>query len=420
MNALRLPLLGALLTVGLSGCFNFDAAYQTYCDAGRCAAGAGGGTGGGETGGGTAMGGGATGGGSTGGGTAMGGGAATGGGSAVDAGCQAFLCTEINWSGTESGPRIARAPGLNPQSLTRFNVYASFESAARFVNHFEYRFTGAPMPSVISRSNFPGNVDSAGLNGISLTDQWFTFTRGARHIVGSATPQIIGGCSAPDGGTNPDHFQAVPTSADEAWLVGYPMSICRWNSDGGLVQTAEDRSGKEYVYLTDVYVADSGNVYVSGGDYATGDGVCVIYRADGTPYDVPTLVDDFYTDGCLSIDGRGDEVYAVSRDDTMGRGHVLRHNFDAGFDIVHQSPFRLARLDVAPSGEVWVVGASNNVWYFDGGSWGEVALPAAETRFNITWNNVAAVDDGVIFTGIELQTDGGQNAVVQTYRRFGK
>ncbi|MBL8912981.1 MAG: hypothetical protein JNM17_19965 [Archangium sp.] len=108
MTPQRVLFLGAM-SFALSACFDFDGAYDGFCDAGRCATGAGtgggstgGGTGGGNgggtggaNGGGSANGGGtggangggsATGGGTTGGGDPMGGGTATGGGAATGGG----------------------------------------------------------------------------------------------------------------------------------------------------------------------------------------------------------------------------------------------------------------------------------------------------------------------------------------------
>jgi hypothetical protein len=95
-------MVGAVLALG-TGCFNFESAYQSYCDGGRCVGTTGGGsnTGGGSTatGGGNATGGGsstgggaATGGGSAGGGAATGGGSA-GGGAGRDAGCLGYGAT---------------------------------------------------------------------------------------------------------------------------------------------------------------------------------------------------------------------------------------------------------------------------------------------------------------------------------------
>lgn len=424
---MRLRLLSlAVFALFGSGCFNFDDAYAQYCDAGRCASGVGGGeatgggaaTGGGTTGGGT-TGGGTTGGGTTGGGT-TGGGGATGGGSATDAGCPNFLCPVVNWSSGQSGRGVVGAPGINAQSLDRFNVYASYESAppARFVTHYEYRFINN-VPSTIPRTNFPGNRDAKNLRGVSLTDQWFNYFGAAQHIVGTATPQVFTSCNAPDGGTDPWHQAAFPVSADDVWLVGHPMSICHWTADGGLFQTA-DRTGWDNVYLTDVYRSPAGDLFAVGGNYLNSDGVSIAFREDGTQWSVPNIIDAWYSDGFNSVDGTGGEVYILARDDSAGHGVIVRLMPDAGFETAYTANFRLARLDVTPRGEVWAVGASNSAIYFDGGSWAEVTLPTSENRFSVTFDNVAATDDGVIFTGKEPLDDAGIGVVVHTYRRQGK
>ena len=160
-------------SAAISGCFDFDAAYVRFCDGGRCAdAGAAAG-GGGAT---TAGGGGSTsggGGGSTGGGGGGGGGGGAtgggGGGGALDAGCPDFLCPVLDWKSAQSSEPFSYfsvAPGLNAQSLSRFNVYASFQTS-NFVNHVEFRFVNG-VPNTIFRTNFPGGRDARDLAGVSL------------------------------------------------------------------------------------------------------------------------------------------------------------------------------------------------------------------------------------------------------------
>lgn len=348
------------------------------------------------------------------------GGGSSGGGGGVDAGCQQFLCPQLDWTSSQSGEGFyywSLAPGLNLQSLDRFNVYASFQNAS-FVRHYEFRFVNGT-PSTVFRSNFPGGRDARTLRGISLTDQWFNFNGEAQHVVGSATAVAYSGCSLSDGGlTSPTHHNALPISADEAYLIGYPMSFCRWTSDGGLVQTAEVRPN---FYMLDAYRAPSGKFYVAGGDYSTSNGVCVITNELGALYGAPNVVDDTYGDGCNSIDGKGEDVFVVARDDLAGHGKILRLQEDGGFDVVFTANFRLNRLDVLPSGEVWAVGAAgSNAIYFDGGSWAEIPLPLTETRFNVDWENVAGTDEGLVLTGSEWLPDGGYAAVVNSYRFFGK
>lgn len=407
-----------LIAVASSGCFDFDAAYSQFCDGGRCAS-AGGGTGGSAGGGGGETGGG-------GGGDAMGGGGGGalggGGGTAVDAGCTQFLCAELDWKSPRAGEGFryfAMAPGLNLQSLGRFNVYASFQTS-NFVNHVEYRFNNGTVTS-INRNGFPGGIDARHLAGISLTDQWFNYNGYAQHIVGNASPQQVAGCSLPDGGvTSPSHHAALPLSAEEVWLVGHPMSVCHWTPDGGAVQTAEAPLMSN-VYLLDAYRAPSGELFVAGGDYQTGDGVCFISNELGVPYPVtPAVIDDYYTDGCSSIDGVGTQVYALARDDSAAHGKILELR-DGGFVEAFTAPYRLAQLDVLTTGEIWAVGASGtSAIYFDGGAWAEVTLPLTENRFNVTWENVAGTSEGIVLTGYEEQPDGGIAAVVNSYRRLGQ
>jgi len=57
--------------------------------------------------------------------------------------------------------------------------------------------------------------------------------------------------------------------------------------------------------------------------------------------------------------------------------------------------------------------------YFDGGTWGVVVLATTNARTTVRWQNINAVTDGVILSGYETQTDGGNTAVVNTYRFFG-
>lgn len=410
-----------LSTAGFSGCFDFDAAYVRFCDGGHC------GDAGTATGGGSATGGaggsfgGGGGGGVTGGGG--GGGPTGGGGGTLDAGCPGFLCPVLDWSSSQSSEPFAYfsvAPGLNAQSLSRFNVYASFQTA-NFVSHVEFRFVNG-VANTIFRTNFPPGRDARDLAGVSLTDQWFNFGGDAQHLVGNASAVAYSGCRLPDAGlTSPSHHAALPVSADEAWLVGYPMSVCHWTSDGGFVQTAPVGGAFSAMYLTDAYRAPTGEVFVVGGDYSTGAGVCFISSETGVQYSAPRVTDNYYTDGCNSVDGVGRDVFALARDDSAGRGHILRLQPDGGFDSVYTAPFRLARLDALPSGEVWAVGASGTTaLYFDGGAWAEVVLPLTESRFNVEWDNVAGTDEGLILTGYERQADGGYAAVVNTYRRFGK
>ncbi|MFZ5446755.1 MAG: hypothetical protein ACOZQL_42605 [Myxococcota bacterium] len=433
-----------LLMVASTGCFNFDAAYQTYCDAGRCAADGGGGTdggtgggaatggGGGSIGGGggtTGGGGGTTGGGSGGGGGTIGGGGGStgGGGGTMDAGCPQFLCPVIDYKYTNaSSIYYVVAPGLYTESLDRFLVYASLErNAVGNANYTQYelRFFDGGTPTVTNLTQafgFDNRTEARTVRGTGLNDLWYTYRTSARHRTGSGSPAYADACRTPDGGVNdPWYYGVYPVNADEAWLVGYPMVICHWTRAGGYLETAVPT--RQSVYLNDVYRTPAGDVYAVGGDYGTNQAACVIFREDGTQVSAPTLIDTWYYDGCSSIDGTGNDVYVVARDDGNQNGHILKLMPDGGFDSVYTASFVLSQLDVTPSGEVWAVGRSNAVAvYFDGGTWAEVPLPTTENRFTVGWENINATPDGLVLSGWEREEDGGRSIIVNTYRLHGR
>ena len=451
-----------LSAVAASGCFNFDDAYNQYCDGGRCndggATGGGGGAtvgggggatgGGGVTGGGTGGGdmgggsGGGTGGGAMGGGTgggtgggagggtggAMGGGTGGGGGTTPDAGCQSFLCPVMDWTSPRSSIHYEVAPGLMTESLNRFHVMASFEAdlpGSNNFTHFEYRFIDGGAPVAIQRF-LDNRVETRQLRGNSMTDYFVPYRTSMARFENSSTATNFYACNQPDGGmTDPWHYAVYPVTADEFWLVGYPNSICHWTRSGGLVATV-DPDTQPNLYHQDVYRSTTGEVYAVGGFYTTNLGTGAIYREDGTAvsYSPGPLLDSWYYDGFNSIDGTGganDRIYVLGRSNSMGRGEIFQLQSDGGFERVYTAPFRLARLDVMPTGEVWAAGSAfDRVVYFDGGVWADHLLPTTEFRSTVFWENVNGTDEGIILTGFEIQEDGGRTAIVNTYRRFGK
>ncbi|MFO0599680.1 MAG: hypothetical protein U0228_30515 [Myxococcaceae bacterium] len=433
-------------SVGASACFDFDAAYTEYCDAGHCTAGGGttgGGTTGGGTGGGTTGGGGGTtgggsatgGGGTTGGGTTGGGttGGGTGGGAST---CTEFFCPELDWKSSIASIQYYVAPGLYTTSFKQFFVYASFEAdlpGSHNVTHWEYRFLDGGQPTTISRnSGFPDNVEARSLDGTSTTDLWYGYRISVQRRQGSATPVYFNSCVGLDGGmtdTWPYNFDLL--GPDEAWFVGWEStpggsgpSICHWTQGGGPTPlSTNDPNLWPDLRLQDVYRAPTGEVYAVGGVWNQSSGVatCAILREDGSRVSAPAIVDSWYDDGCVMVDGnlRGD-VYVVARDDSNGHGHILQLQADGGFGDVYTAPYRLAALDVMASGEVWAVGRTGQTLiYFDGGAWGEIPLSLTENRPDVYLENVNALPEGVIVTGFETQLDGGNTAIVNTYRRFG-
>lgn len=370
-------------------------------------------------GGGGAMGGG---GGATGG----GGGTTGGGGGTVDAGCPSFLCPVLDWISPRASIHYVVAPGLMTESLNRFHVFASFEANAPGTGnftHFEYRFVDGGVNSI--QRFLDNRVETRQLRGVSMTDYVVTYRISAERYEGSMTPANFYGCTLPDAGvTDPWHWAVFPVTADEMWFAGYPNSICHWTRAGGLVTTV-DPEARPTLYLQDLYRAQTGEVYAVGGDYVSNTATGFICREDGTPVShSPTLVDDYYADGFVSIDGTGganERIYALGRSNENGQGEIHQLMPDGGFERVYTAPFRLARLDVMPTGEVWAAGSAfDRVVYFDGGVWADHLLPTTEFRGSVLWENVNGTDEGIILTGLEVQDDGGLTAVVNTYRRFGK
>lgn len=397
-----------LTAAAFSGCFDFDAAYSHFCDGGRCAPDSGSSTGGGAA---------------TGGGTATGGG---GGGGTVDAGCQQFLCPQLNWMSARSSIFYTVAPGLMTESLNRFHVIGSFEANApgsSNFTHFEYRFVDGGVMTIPRTTQLDVRTETRQLRGNSMTDYWVTYRTYATHFEGSNTPVDISSCTALDGGvTGAWQYALAPVTPDEAYFVGSPFSICHWTRAGGLMATT-DPALHPSVYLNDVYRTPSGDLFAVGGDYNSNNSTAtgVIYREDGTPVSVGNLVDTYYDDGFSSIDGTGNVVYVLGRSNSAQRGEIHQLQEDGGFGLVYTAPFRLSQLDVLPTGEVWAVGqAPDRVVYFDGGTWNDFPLPTTEFRATVRWENINGTHEGIILTGFETQEDGGNTAVVNTYRLFGK
>ncbi|HEY1086145.1 MAG TPA: hypothetical protein VGE37_00575, partial [Archangium sp.] len=361
--------------------------------------------------------------------TTGGGGGTTGGGggsTGPDAGCPAFLCPELDWMNTgRSSIFPTVAPGHKAETLSRFTVVCTFEANAAGSNnftHFEYRFTDAGVNTINRTSAFDNRTETTSLRGLSLTDFFVSYRTYVTRIEGSLLTDFSA-CQGVDGGmTDPYQYAVFPVTADEAWFVGYPASICHWTRAGGLVATVpEDPNSK--VYYLDVYRKPSGEVYVVGGNYDSSSSTAtgVIVREDGSYVSADPVVDTWYDEAYASIDGVGDDVYVLARSNAQQRGEIHKLQADGGFGKVFTANFRLAKLDVTPAGEVWAVGENSAlVIYFDGGTWAEHPLVQTEFRSDVRWENVQAVDEGIVLSGLERQEDGGRTAVVNTYRRFGK
>lgn len=363
----------------------------------------------------------------------MGGGTATGGGTGnVDAGCPTFFCAQLDWTSPNTGRNVPVTAGVmtqTPSVDSPFFLYAAFQitsgTSSGSHQHFEFRFNtaGQPQGQAVNRTlTNDSRVEGVQLRGLAYNDYWHVYRTAATHYDPNGGTTYFTGATRPDGGpdTDPYIYAVAPVSPTEAWLVGWPNAIQHWVVDGGVethVATVEPNDWYD-LNLNDVYVTPAGEMYAVGVDRSSDVGFVV--RNDGSIVDTLTLVDDWYGDGFHSIDGTGDQVYVLHRSNAANRGTIHARNADGGFTQVYEAPFRLARLDVEPTGEVWAVGAnSGRIVYFDGGSWNTHVLPTSEFR-NVFWENVTALPDGIIISGYEAQADGGRAAVVNTYRRFGK
>lgn len=351
----------------------------------------------------------------------------------IDGGCPDLMCPEFIWRSAQSSSFFfVVAPGLNVESLSRFNVYASFDvpfgSGVR-ASHFEYKFLDGgvyvvPRQGTSDEYAFSGGASARSLNGASVTDQWFSWGNGVKHYVGNTPSPAIDDCITDAGqSASVSYFQSVyAPNANEAWLLGAGMALCRWTAGNPVPLQTALRTGRSSIYLTDAYLTPAGELYTVGGDYVSGDSTCVIYRGpEATQVGVPTLIDTQFGDGCFAIDGVGTQVFALARDDGSGHGVILALGADAGFGIVHSAPFTLRALDVLPSGEAWAVGSSpDQLVYFDGGAWGEVPLPPGFVPPDVVWENLRGGRDGLVLSGHAGNATSRAEAVVVGLRSEGK
>ncbi|MEW5741967.1 MAG: hypothetical protein AB1938_23835 [Myxococcota bacterium] len=431
----------ALAGLGLSACFNFDAAYDAYCDAGHCAgggagggggdAGAGGGTGGGLGGGtgGGGTGGGGTGGGGTGGGVGGGAGGGVGGGmgggdggtdAGVDAGCPNFLCPvdALTLARTSYNGYWTVTPGVIAESVERYQLWASYQtnmSGSDDYDHFEYWKVDGGFVEV-DRSFEYGTGFEAKVSKGTFADRW-TGTRGyIRHYVDDLSVVGYGDCTTADGGVNDPWWYGLEVfSPTDVLFVGYPFVICRWTPATGLVELV-DSSSAPNVYLNDAHRTASGAEFVVGGEWTSSMTYAIsgIWRTDGTAVSAPNDLDP-NDDGWVEIDGVGDEAWVASHS-----GLIARLMPDGGFESVFDAGFGLRSLDVRTATDVWAVGDNGSrAAVFDGGAWGLVQLPSSATQPTLVWERVVLTDDGVILTGFS-RTSTNLKSVVHSYRRFGK
>ncbi|MCC6336569.1 MAG: hypothetical protein IT380_21600 [Myxococcales bacterium] len=425
----RWTLLG-LFAAGLAGCFNFDAAYEQYCDAGRCAGG--GGAGGGGGGGDAGTGGGGGSGGGVGGGTGGGLGGGTGGGGEVDggtdagvadAGCAQFLCPVDAVTLARNSYRSSDwmvAPSLIAESVERYQVWTTYDinmSGSDEYGFFEvWKLDGGFIE--VDRSSEFGSSFEAKVSKGTLADRW-TGTRGyIRHYVDDVSVVGYSDCRTADGGVNDPWWYGLEVFApDDVLFVGYPFAICRWTPATGLVELVDSAAAPD-MYLNDAHRTASGAEYVVGGEWnsSMGASVSAIFHTDGTSVSAPSDIDP-NDDGWLDIDGVDDEAWVVSHS-----GMIARLMPDGGFEQVWDAGFGLRSVDLRSPSDVWAVGDNGSrAAHFDGGAWGLVVLPSSATTPTIRWERVVLTDDGMVLSGfIRTGSPAALKAVVHSYRRQGK
>jgi hypothetical protein len=419
-------LLVTLVGLGVSGCFNFDAAYATYCDSGQCGGGGGGGTGGGGTGGGT--GGGGTGGGVGGGvGGGTGGGTTDGGtdGGTPDAGCQSYLCPvdvvqlpRVSWRSSY----WTVAPGVIAESLDRYQVWTSYDIVQFGTDDYDFyeylKYDGGLAETDRSLDFGPGYeaIVSKG----TLADRW-TGTRGyIRHYVDDISSGGFSECTKADGGVNnPSWYGLEVFSPTDVLFVGSPFTICRWTPATGLVELVDADTLPSGMYFYDAHRTASGAEYVVGGEYASNVANSAIFDTRGIAVSAPNDVDENTQNGWNEIDGVGNDAWVVS-----GSGMIAQLRPDGGFEAVFDAGFPLRSVDAYAANDVWAVGSvASKAVHFDGGSWGLVTLPSSAVGSAVVWERVRVTDDGagLVLTGyVRNGSPANLKGIVHTYRRFGK
>jgi hypothetical protein len=407
----------ALLAAGLAGCFDFDAAYQRYCDGGRC----GGGVDAGDVDAGVV----ASDGGDDGG---VPDGGEVDAGPVVDAGCQAVLCpVDVFQSARTSMENLypVIAPGIVADSLDRFVVWSSEwnpGTSAEAYQLVEYDRRAQRFAVTDRTTEFDVNSEARVAKG-SVADRWLVSLRQIHHVVDGGVVERVSTCAGQDAGSTSWYGLEV-LSPSEVLMLGFPFTICRWTEDAGLVPLAEPSDGTWNVYVYDAHRTASGSEYVVGGRFSSNmqsgdkaDGR--IYFSDGGAASAPATLDTRIQYGWTEIDGIGDDAWVVS-----GSGAIAQLRTDGGFEAVFDAEFALRSVSVGGPRDVWAVGDdSQRAVHFDGERWAFVQLPSSAALSNITWERVKVTPDGVGLVLSGFARTGSPptlKAVVHSYRRFGK
>jgi hypothetical protein len=390
----RLPFLALAVFMAFSSCFNFDQAYEQYCDAGHCGAGGGrsmtgGGasTGGGmaTTGGGTASGGGsgATGGGSgTGGGNATGG-SGTGGGSGLpncDAGqlcyVQHFDTPKVDlFTVVAASPQNIFAGGAGGK-VVRWNGTA-FAAAQLPQTSGTIRDMAASSPTEVFAVGDPTNVIHR-FDGTS----WIPYTQ------------------LPGRGFNAGVYATGPGQA--VAYSNYSETLL-WNgtawTQGPLGDSSPNPEDVHGCTATEFWVPVSeGDIYYYNADGGSDGGILKTYTAGGAS--------SFYTVWCdprtgVWVAGAGGVVLHDARDGTGFQ------QFDAGLTASVLSVW------VSEQGDLWLAGRQRTLVRFTNRGSGE------RTAFNVrpfeidTYTAIKGTGDELWLTGLYSDAAGDGGALLR-------
>jgi len=384
------PLIAAL-TFALSGCFNFDAAYDKYCTLNRCdgggsATGGGTGTGGGSAGGGVGgaagggsggaagggtggsaggVGGGGGGGGAAGGGSGGGTGGGSGGGAGGgmgDAACDSGLCyvrsydipklqmrtitavtpnavfaggdegTVVRWDGTSFFP--TKTPNNTGNIWAVHGVSPNAVWAGGGAGGRTNQWNGSDWVP------YPNNAVSTGSKSI-----WGVYALSdGGALAGASNGELfrwVGGVWTLEAVTENDYLDDITGCNDEeqVYVVTYKGNVYRYNADGGFAL--------EYTGTT---ILDSLHCHPTGGSWAVGESGLVLKRNDATNgWEVQALglTSDLFS------------VWTSDQNETWivgGQRTLIRVVPDAGMKSYNLPPYQLGYFhDVSGVGDnLWV------------------------------------------------------------------
>ncbi len=350
------------LVLALAGCFNFEGAYDRYCQLNKCSDG---GTGGGAAGG---SGGGAAGGGAGGGGVADAG--------PADAGpptCDAGLCFVRSydvpklqmWSVWAVSPTNVFAGGFNG-TVVRFdgNTFAPTTTplmtgpiwgvhGAAPTNVWAVGSTGFNTnqwngASWVPHTNPAGNGSMYGVYGLPNGIEALSITSQGQVLRWTGTAWTVAASVMTPG----NWFEDIHgCDGDDAWLVTYEGSVYRYSSDGGMVREFTGTTNLDAVYC-----------HPTTGVWAVGSSGLVLARDnDAGSWSTVNLG--------LTANLNGIYISSAGEPWIVGSNRTLVRVVDGGAVSYNLPPYNLATFtDVAGTGDsIWVTGLYSQSATFDGG-----------------------------------------------------